>query len=126
MSKRLWAGISTGRTDTRILINDGSTTLLKARLCQAPAHPRALSWLLEAVALWEGRPVRAVVSAGGSGDVSGADSLRDWFPDFGGPLYSIEWTDRARPRRRRDPLGGLGDFRDLKELHLYDALESGR
>lgn len=125
MGTKIWIGIATGSTDTRVLVNEGSTTVLKARLSPTPAHPRALQWLLEAVALWQGKPVHAVVCAGEPAE-SGAQLLRDWFPDFGGPLYAIEWTDHARPPRRRDELGGLGDFRDLKQLQLFDALESGR
>lgn len=125
MGDRIWVGIATGSTDTRILVNDGATTLLKARLSPSPSHPRALQWLLEAIALWQGRRVRAVLSVG-ERDECGAHLLRDWFPDFGGPLYGIEWAERARPVRRRDELGGLGNFRDLKQLQLFDALQGGR
>jgi len=126
MSARIWVGISTGHEATRVLVNEGATTLLKARLSPTPAHPRALQWLLESLALWQGKPVRAVLSVGASDGGSAVHFHRDWFPDFGGPLYAIEWTDRARPPRRRDELGGLGDFRDLKQLQLFDALESGQ
>jgi hypothetical protein len=125
MSETIFVGIATGPTDTRILVNDGPTTLLKARMSLSPSHPRALQWLLEAIALWQGRPVRAVLSVGARDECS-AQLLRDWFPDFGGPLYGIEWADGARPPRRRDDVGGLGDFRDLKQLHLFDALQAGR
>lgn len=126
MIKRIWAGISPGATDTRILVNDGATTLLKARLSRAPAHPRALQWLLESVALWQGIPVRAVLSAARSGDGYAPHFYKEWFPDFGGPLYAIEWQTSERPPRRRDDLGGMGDFRDLKQLQLFDAVRSDR
>jgi len=126
MSASIWAGISTGSPQTRVLVNDGAVTVLKARLSSTPAHPRALQWLLEAVALWQGKQVRAVLCVGEWDDESGARFYRDWFPDFGGPLYEIEWTDRERPHKRTDELGGFGDFRDLKQLQLFDALECGR
>ncbi len=124
MSERLWAGITTGGTTTRVLVSAGTTTVLKARLSSTPSHPRALQWLLEAVALWQGQPVRAVLCVDSSGPSYEPALRRDWFPDFGHPLYSIEWTDRARPRKREDKLGGLGDFRDLKQLHFFDALDA--
>jgi hypothetical protein len=108
------------------LVRSGATTVLKARLDPTPAHPRALQWLLEAIALWQGTPVRAVLYVGGSGDEYGAPLLRDWFPDFGGPLYTIEWHDRAVRREHDDELTGLGEFDELEQLQLFDALETGR
>jgi hypothetical protein len=126
MSKRIWAGISPGATDTRILVNDESATLLKARLSCTPAHPRALQWLLESLALWQGAPVRAVLSAARSGGGCATHLYRDWLPDFGGPLYAIEWQRSERRPRRRDDVRGLGDFRDLKQLQLFDARRCDR
>jgi hypothetical protein len=126
MSGSVWVGISVGASETRILVNHGATTLMKARLCRIPSHPRALQWLLEAIALWQGQPVRAVLSVGHEADECEAALRRDWFPDFGGPLYTIEWMDRARRPTRRDDVGGLGDFRDLKQLQLFDALGPGQ
>lgn len=126
MSTRVWVGISKDGLDTRVLATVGARAVLKARLGSTPQHPRALSWLLEALALWQGAPVRAVLYVGGSGDGLCTPLLQDWFPDFGGPLYTTEWTDRASRPKRVDQLGGLGDFRDLKQLQLFDALESER
>jgi hypothetical protein len=125
MSETIFLGITIGSTDTRILLNDDETTLLEARLSPSPSHPRALQWLLEAIALWEGRPVRAVLSVGAQ-DECGAQLLRDCFTDFGGPLYAIEWADSARPPRRRDDIRGAEDFPALEQLQLFDALQGGR
>jgi hypothetical protein len=126
MGATIWTGICPGTRDTRVLVCDGTTTLLKARLSPMPAHPRALQWFLEAVALWQGMPVRAVLSAERMDDGYATPLHRDWFPDFGGPLYTVEWSERVRRRRQRDALDGLGDFRDLKQLQLFDVLESSR
>jgi hypothetical protein len=126
MRTKIWVGISTGPTETRVLVTEGATTLLKARLCRTPSHPRALGWLLEALALWQGAAVHAVLSVDDSGDESDGHFHRDWFPDFDGPLYALEVTDRGRPRCRDDAVGDLGDFGDLEQLHLFDMLESGR
>jgi hypothetical protein len=48
----------------------------------------------------------------------------DWFPDFGGPLYSLEVVEGRAGARLRDPLRGLGSFRDLKQLRIEDALRA--
>lgn len=126
MTTRLWVGISRDGTETVVLARSGATTVLKARLRSTPSHPRALQWLLEALALWQGAPVRAVLYVAGSGEGFGTPLLRDWFADFGGPLYTIDWTDRATPPDDGDELGGLGDFDMLEQLHLFDVLEAGR
>lgn len=120
----LFMGVSPGPKGTRILVTDRDEVRLKARLSCPPAHPRALSWLIEAVALWEGAPVRAVLCAGGSRCTYAASFRADWFPDFGGPLYSLEVVDGPGATRLRDPHRGLGSFRDLKQLHIDDALRA--
>lgn len=53
----LWMGIRPAPDRTRIVIHDGPVAILKARLPDAPQHPRALETLAEAIALWHGRPV---------------------------------------------------------------------
>jgi hypothetical protein len=126
MATRLWVGISRDGTDTVVLARCGATTVLKARLCSTPSHPRALQWLLEALALWQGAPVRAVLCAVGPGDGFGAPLLRDWFADFGGPLYTIDWADHVGHPGGADEPDELGDFTELEQLHLFDALEVGR
>jgi hypothetical protein len=37
--------------------------LLSAELLAQPSHPRAVQWLIEAVALWQGSPVHAALVA---------------------------------------------------------------
>jgi hypothetical protein len=93
-----------------------SEPILKAKLRSNPSHPRALPFLLEAIALWQGCPVRAALYA----DDSPAGCVTRFYPDLfvdpgDTPLYTLDWVPVARPRRRRDALGGLGDFRDLQQ-----------
>ena len=116
-----WIAIRPGMRGTRILaLRPDGQTLLKARLRTSPAHPRALGTLLEALAMWEGETVRAVLVAGG--EVSSCDTslFRECFADFGRPpLYELAYTcsDRREPLRRgRDPLGGFADLRQLLAL----------
>lgn len=55
----IWMGIAPSPTSTRVLAMDGAhDTFLKARLARSPIHRHALSTLLEAIALWQGRRVR--------------------------------------------------------------------
>ena len=117
--------IAPGPQGTRVLGTDGNEVCLKGRLESPPKHPRALKWLLESVALWQGRPVRAVLCAGGRHRTYATAFRADWFTDFGGPLYRLEVVDEQQVRRAarlRDPLSGFGTFADLKQLRIWDAV----
>src|SRR5437870_2766694 len=57
----LWMGVRPGPDLTRLLVQDGPIPILKARLPEAPHHPRALETLAEGVALWYGRPLYAAL-----------------------------------------------------------------
>ena len=83
----IWMGISPERSATRVIAMAGpSDTIMKARLSREPSHPRALATLLEAVALWQGEKVRAVLSVADWDGGSASAFCRDAFTDFGGPL----------------------------------------
>lgn len=87
MSRRIWMGIAPGPVTTRVIAMAGAKeTILKARLCAEPKHPRALGTLLEAIALWEGRHVHAALAA--DEKVEGSDSMlfREVVPEDGGAL----------------------------------------
>jgi hypothetical protein len=107
------------RSETRVLVTLGPDEVLKARLGPAgKIHRLAAPMLLEAIALWYQRRVRAVISADAdaiSSDLGLSDGL-----GYGVDTvhYEVEWVDpRARRRSRR--VRGLGDFRDLRRhLHL--------
>jgi hypothetical protein len=116
-----WTAIRPGRLGTRVLaVQSDGQTLLKARLKTSPAHPRALGSLLEALALWEGQMVRAVLVAGAEAGCCGTTLFRECFADFGRPpLYELSYSasDRREPLPRgRDPLGGFADLRQLLSL----------
>lgn len=95
-----------------------SETVLKARLIAEPHHHRAVPWLLEALALWQGVRVRAVLAAGASGPTCVTRLYPEWFTDFGGPLYELEVAEPRRRARHRDAVGLVGDFRDIRQLAL--------
>lgn len=122
MPDRIWVTIHPRREWTRVLVTDGpEQTLLKARLAPTPWHQRALPTLLEALALWHSRPVHAVLAA----DAQDGTSLTNLCPDLAAehvrtPLYTLEVVAARRPPRRRDRLDGFGDFRDLRQLMLFE------
>jgi hypothetical protein len=118
----IWVGIDSTSEDTRVLATSGaSETILKARLSATAQHPRAVPTLLEALALWQGAPVRAALVVDGSDGSSATRLCLDAWGDFGGaPLYTLEFV-RGLKRRHRDGLDGLGRFHDLRQLTLFEV-----
>ena len=119
----LWVAIDSRRDETRVLAMSGpQETVLKARLSAIAQHRRALPTLLEALALWQGRPVRAVVVAD---DPDGASLTRlkldDVLADLGAdPLYRLELVP-GHKRRHRDVLDAMGAFHDLRQLTMFEV-----
>ena len=120
--RSLWVAIDSRCDETRVLATAGpKETVLKARLSATAQHPRALPALLEALAMWEGMPVRAAIVAG---DPDGSPATRlklDWLADFRGPLYELEFVDGRKRRHHRDRLDGLGRFHDLRQLVMFEV-----
>lgn len=120
----IWMGIAPNATSTRVLAMAGPhDTILKARLSRSPAHPRAMATLLEAIALWQGRPIRAALCADARPGGSDSSLFRETFTDVGGPLYTLEWIpapERGRRARRRD-ISGMGEFADLRQLLIDEV-----
>jgi hypothetical protein len=118
----IWMGIAPGSETTRVIAMSGpSETILKAQLATDPKHPRALATLLEAVALWQGQPVRAALCADGRALLCDSNLCREAFLGDGGALYSVVWVPAIAHRRRGRPLGGLGNFRDLEQLVIQQV-----
>lgn len=115
--------IAPGSMATRVVATEhteaGTETLLKARLLPEPSHPRALSWLLESIALWQGQSVRAALTVDEHPRSSGTRLYQDWLTDFGGVLYTLELVDQRVRRVHRDRVGGMGSYADLKQLVLF-------
>jgi hypothetical protein len=120
----IWMGIAPGLRETRVIAMHGaSDTILKARLRRDPAHPRAMASLLEAVALWQGVPVRAALSADDEQISCESCLCRAAVIDTGpSPLYTVDWVPAAGRGRRRSNIAGMGDFRDLRQLLLFEVV----
>lgn len=120
--RSIWMGIAPGKMTTRVVALDGpSNTILKAQLRTDPAHPRALGTLLEAIALWQGQPVRAALCADAEGLSYDSTICREAFSLDGGALYSLVWAPASAHRRRRHRLDGLGSFGDLERLVVQEV-----
>lgn len=101
----------------RLLATRGSNDILKAVLAPATnTHPRAAATLLEGLALWYQQTLSVVLCADDAGD-SSALGLCDRL-GFGSRQLHYDIGIATPIRRRRPPLGGFGDFRDLRQLSL--------
>jgi hypothetical protein len=120
----IWMGIAPGVQRTRVIAMDGaSETILKARLRRDPAHPRAMVSLLEAVALWQGAPVRAALSADDEQTSCESCLCRAAAIDIApSSLYTVDWVPVTGRGRRRRNIAGMGDFRDLRQLLLFEVV----
>lgn len=119
----IWMAIAPGRRCTRVLAMQGaSDTILKACLRRDPPHPRALATLLEAVALWQGAPVRAALAADDEETSYGSSLCHNAFLDAEPTaLYTVHWVPAAGQRRRRTGIAAMGEFRDLERLLLCEV-----
>lgn len=118
----IWMGIAPGLETTRVVAMTGaSQTILKGQLSKDPKHPRALATLLEAIALWQGQPVRAALCADAGALSCDSNICREAFLDDGGALYSLVWVPAGVHRRRGHRLAGLGNFRDLERLVIEEV-----
>jgi hypothetical protein len=116
----IWLGLSPGAHSTRVLAMRGpGEPILKAHLSLRPSSPRAVTAMFEAIALWEGTPVRAALAVDESSTSACPTTLyQHLFAVFGDttPLYSLEWVSYEARRRRRDGLTGMGEFGDLERF----------
>jgi len=119
----IWMGIAPGPTATRVLAMHGaSETILKARLSRDPSHPRAMATLLEAIALWQGMPVRAALAADDERTSYVSSLCRDSLTEVGvAPLFTVDWVPVAARRRRHVGIPGMGRFDDLQRLLIGEV-----
>ena len=113
MAPTLLVAIHPRISGTRILAASGpqNTVSLQATLSPRAAHPRALPWLLESLALWEGKRVRAALVADEAVIHSRTSLFRDLYADLDeSPLFTVE----LMPTRGRAV--ARADFRDLHVL----------
>jgi hypothetical protein len=97
-----------------LVIHDQDEVLKAVLPAAQRAHPRAAATLCEALALWyQQRP--CVVLSAADPDASSVLGLSD---ALGLPLPALHYDVEVRLARRGRRLGGLGSFRDLRQLGL--------
>ena len=122
MLDKITVTIAPERDRVRILARAGAQDLLKAVLGPAQStHPRAAATLLEGLSLWHQQALSVVLLAADSSDGS-ALCLCDGL-GFGqrSVHYEVGIATRESRRRGRGILPGLGDFRDLRQLTLWET-----
>jgi hypothetical protein len=107
---------------TRVLMMEGRNEMMRAVLGPSRGtHPRAAATLLEGLALWHQQALSVVLSA----DVEGCSSALRLCDSLGigerNVHYEVEIALREH-RRRAQRLGGLGSFRDLRQLCLEGVM----
>jgi hypothetical protein len=118
----LWLSIEPEGSEIRLLLSEPSAgTSLKARLPPEPADGRALMMLLEALSLWYGLPLHAVLDAD-AGDVRRRPE--HWallLGDAPERAVRVEWV-AVPPCRKHDRfLEGMGAFADARQLISFAA-----
>lgn len=105
---------------TRMLLTHGPDEMLRAVLPPPPSihRGRAVPMLLEGLAQWLDAQIHVVLSVAAQ-DASFCLGLTD---ELGcgvrGLFYSVEVLERGVRRRRGARIRGIGDFSDLRQLHL--------
>ena len=124
MSLPIWMSIEPLFAETRLQLSEPrARSVLRARLPATPQHPRALITLLEAMSLWYGMPLHAVV------DADSEDIRRDpekWAALLGdAPELAVHVHYVSVPvsrRRSRDRfLSAMGDFGRAERLAAFAA-----
>lgn len=118
----LWLSIEPQGSEVRLLLSEPSAgTALKARLPPVPADARALMMLLEALSLWYGVPLHAVL------DADAADVRRHperWsllLGDAPERAVRVEWVAVPQCRKHDRFLESLGDFAHGRKLVSFAA-----
>jgi hypothetical protein len=105
-------------TAIRLLVTDHNGDLVKAQLPACPDHCRALTFMLEALALWCGSPLSVAVSAEHPVDHSfGMGPFGDdWPEDSALVRFQFVGVDKSV-----GTIPGIGDFRVLRRMDRWSG-----
>jgi len=113
----LYMSIEPRLGETRLmLLASSSPSALRARLPSAPAHPRALITLLEAISMWLGAPLHAVVDADAEDVRRHPERWSVLLGDAPELAVRVEWVSVPAPPKRDRFVGKLGDFASAARL----------
>lgn len=114
-------------TRTRVLVSQGPDELLRAILPSPSAvhHERAAITFLQGLSLWLDSKLRVVLSV----DARQAGFCLGLTDEMGigirSVYFNVEVHDRRARRRRGQRIRGIGDFADLRQLHLRGLVPDG-
>ncbi len=118
----LWAALEPMGSQVRLMLAEPMAgTSLKARLPSQPAHDRAVLTLLEALSLWYGLPLHAVIDADAEDVRRHPERWARWLGDPPEPHVRVEWMAVPRPRRDDRFLSTMGDFSSARRLVSFTA-----
>ena len=106
-------------TAIRLLVTDQQGDLVKAQLPACPDHCRALTFMLEALALWCGHPLSVAVSA--QHPVSQSCGMGPFGDDWpkGSALVHFEFIGADKPVGTR--IASVGDLRVLRRMDRWSG-----
>jgi hypothetical protein len=104
-----------------MLSEPSAGTALKARLPPEPADGRALIMLLEAVSLWYGLPLHAVLDADAEDVRRHPERWALLLGDAPERAVRVEWVAVPRPRKHDRFLESMGDFAAGRKLVSFAA-----
>ena len=114
---QLWMSIEPELQETRLQLTVAPMgTALRARLPTAPADPRALGQMLEALSNFYGLPLCAALDADASDVQRRPERWAQILGDLDDRRVFVEWVASESVARRDRFLGGLGDFRSARRL----------
>lgn len=123
-SEAIRMGLWPSAHGTRVVALDPeSKTILRATLSARPSSLRAVTSFFEALALWEGWAVRAVLVVDASSTSRCPTTLyRDTFATFGdrSQLYELAWV--SPPRARHRDLATAVSFAALERILLRSVM----
>lgn len=117
--------LSASSRSTRVLVSHGPDELLRAILPPPSEvrHERAAATFLESLALWLDTTLPVVLSVDAQ-QVGFCLGLTDEMGmGMRSVFYRVEVVERGGRRRRGTRIRGLGDFADLRQLHLVPNTE---
>lgn len=107
-------------SEVRLLLSDGSDEMMRAYL--PPAHQmqsnQAAATFLEGLAQWLDRRLHVVVSAGSHHDTCYLGLTDTFGVGINRLCYEVTVLEKAARRPRGKRIRGLGDFSELRQLHL--------
>jgi hypothetical protein len=122
MSHPLWMSIEPVGSEVRMMLTaPAASTVMKARMPNPPAHSRAVISFLEAIALWYGRPLRAVIDAASEDVRQHPARWATLLGDAPELAVGVEWAAVPRVSKKDRYLAPMGDFARARRLVSFAA-----